>query len=324
MSILQLMVAQEWNLILPRRRNFYQITNSIIMKYFVFSIACIFTFSLAFAQNDTTGRIMESMKFQSKKMGKDVNYSIYLPPDYFTSNRKYPVVYLLHGYTDDDTGWLQFGEAPYIADEAIANREITPMIIVMPDGGVTWYINDKSGKNPYADMFAEEFIPFIDKTYRTRATKEFRGISGLSMGGYGALHTAMRNPDLFTACAAFSSGVFTDEEIENFDDESYERMFGILYGSGLHGKDRLTDLYKSFNPLDLLESQDIEKLKKVGWYMDCGDDDFLYKGNAALHVKMRDLEIPHEYRVRDGAHSWQYWRTGLKDGLKFIGEKFHR
>ena len=101
-------------------------------------------------------------------------------------------------------------------------------------------------------------------------------------------------------------------------------MFGILYGSGLKGKDRLTDLYKSFNPLDLLESQDIEKLKSIGWYLDCGDDDFLYKGNSALHVKMRDLGIPHEYRVRNGTHSWEYWRTGLKDGLIFIGNKFHR
>ena len=96
-----------------------------------------FSFSLAYSQNATNGRGMESLKFQSNLMGKDVNYTIYLPPDYETSNRNYPVVYLLHGYTDDDTGWLQFGEAPYIADEAIANREIPPMIIVMPDGGVT-------------------------------------------------------------------------------------------------------------------------------------------------------------------------------------------
>ena len=298
------------------------------MKHIVLSIACIFTFSLTFAQTGNRGIVMESSelqpKFQSKLMNKEVKYTIYLPPDYGTSSRRYPVVYLLHGYTDDDTGWLQFGEAPYIADEAIANREIPPMIIVMPDGGVTWYINDKSGENPYADMFVDEFIPFIDKTYRTRPAKEFRGISGLSMGGYGSLHMAMRNPDLFTACSAFSSGVMTDMEIEKMDDDRYEKMFGILYGSGLKGKDRLTDLYKSFNPLDLLESQDIEKLKSVGWYLDCGDDDFLYRGNSALHVKMRDLAIPHEYRVRDGAHSWQYWRTGLKDGLKFIGEKFHR
>lgn len=294
------------------------------MKTFMCIMIGLLTGPIVFAQQAPGGKVLESLDFQSKLMGKAVKYTIYLPPDYETSNRKYPVVYLLHGYTDDDTGWLQFGEAPYIADQAIASREIPPMIIVMPDAGVTWYINDKSGKNPYADMFSGEFIPYIDQTYRTRASKEFRGIAGLSMGGYGALHTAMRNPDLFTACSAFSSGVFTDEEIKNFDDESYEQMFGILYGAGLKGSDRLTDLYKSFNPLDLASSQSIDKLKSVSWYMDCGDDDFLYKGNAALHVKMRDLKIPHEYRVRDGGHTWEYWRTGLPDGLKFIGERFHR
>jgi S-formylglutathione hydrolase FrmB len=87
-----------------------------MMKYLVFTIACLFTFSHAFSQNGSKGKVIESSSFQSELMGKTVNYSIYLPPDYETSNRKYPVVYLLHGYTDDDTGWLQFGEAPYIAD----------------------------------------------------------------------------------------------------------------------------------------------------------------------------------------------------------------
>ncbi len=278
----------------------------------------------AWSQPAFRGKVIESLEFNSKLMGEAVKYTIYLPPDYETSVRRYPVVYLLHGYTDDDTGWLQFGEAPYIADEAIAGREIPPMIIVMPDGGVTWYVNDAAGKKPWADMFVEEFIPFIDETYRTRPEKEFRGISGLSMGGFGALQTAMRNPELFTACAAFSSGVYPDEVMENMEQERYDRVFGILYGEGLEGEERLTEHYKSFNPFDLLESQNIDKLKSVAWYIDCGDDDFLYKGNSALHVKMRDMKIPHEYRVRDGAHNWTYWRTGLKNGLKFIGNKFHR
>lgn len=293
-------------------------------KGILFTITCLVFFSMAQAQNLNRGKVMESLAFESKLMAGEVNYTIYLPADYETSDRRYPVVYLLHGYTDDDTGWLQFGEAPYIADDAIANREIPPMIIVMPDGGVTWYVNDASGKNPYADMFAEEFIPFIDKTYRTRAKREFRAISGLSMGGFGALHTAMRNPDLFSACVAFSAAVYTDEEMIDREEASYERTFGILYGAGLKGKKRLTETYHAFNPLDLLETQDMDKLKRIAWYIDCGDDDFLYKGNAALHVKMRDLKISHEYRVRNGGHSWEYWRTGLKDGLQFIGAKFQR
>ncbi len=276
----------------------------------------------AFAQQ--AGKIMESFEFKSALMKQPVKFTIYLPPDYDTSQRRYPVVYLLHGYTDDDTGWLQFGEAPYITDEAIANREIPPMIIVMPDGGVTWYVNDYKGKKPWADMFIKEFIPYIDATYRTRPKKEFRGIAGLSMGGYGALETAMRNPDLFAACVAFSAGVMTDDELITMADDHYENMFGFLFGDGLKGAARVTDQWSAFSPLHLLDSQLKDKLKSVRYYIDCGDDDFLYKGNSALHVKMRDLEIPHEYRVRDGSHSWVYWRTGLKDGLKFIGQSFHR
>ena len=292
------------------------------MKQLLIAFFTLLPVAFSFAQ--TAGKIEESLVFKSNLMKEGVKYTVYLPPDYGSSNRRYPVLYLLHGYSDDDTGWLQFGEAPYIADKAISNGEATPMIIVMPDGGVTWYVNDYKGKKPWADMFVKEFIPYIDATYRTRPKKEFRAIAGLSMGGYGALQTAMRNPDLFAACVAFSAGVMTDEELVAMPDDHYEDWFGFLFGEGLKGKARITEHWSAFSPMHLLDSQPKDKLKSVRYYIDCGDDDFLYKGNSALHVKMRDLEIPHEYRVRDGHHSWSYWRTGLPEGLKFITESFHR
>ena len=89
--------------------------------------------------------IKEGLTLKSKVLGKEVRYTIYLPFDYNSSSRYYPVVYLLHGYTDNDMGWLQFGEINTIADEAIATREIPPMIIAMPDAGVSWYINNYNG-----------------------------------------------------------------------------------------------------------------------------------------------------------------------------------
>ncbi len=269
------------------------------------------------------GKVLEGLTFHSHLMG-DVRYTIYLPPGYETSVRRYPVVYLLHGYTDDDTGWLQFGEADRIAGEAILKGEIPPMILVMPDGGVTWYVNDYKGKKPWANMFIKEFIPFIDSLYRTRPEKQFRGIAGLSMGGYGALQTAMRNPGMFAACVAFSSGTITDEDVVRMDDKEYNMYFGSLFGKNLKGEKRLTATWKAFSPMDLLDTQPLDKLKTVHWYLDVGDDDFLYRGNSALHVKMRDIGLPHEYRVRDGKHTWLYWRTGLEAGLQFIGEDFHR
>ncbi|MGD1008215.1 MAG: alpha/beta hydrolase family protein [Ignavibacteriaceae bacterium] len=270
------------------------------------------------------GTVKEGLIIQSKILNKEVRYTIYLPFDYETSNRYYPVVYLLHGYSDNDMGWIQFGEANMIADEGIANREIPSMILVMPDGGVSWYINNFDNSVRYEDFFFQEFIPYIESHYRIRTEKRFRGIAGLSMGGYGTLVYSLKHPDMFAACAAFSVGVRTDEEVLNYNDAQWENGFGNLYGHNLKGKDRLTDHYLSNNLFYLIKNTSAEKLKSVGIYIDCGDKDFLYKGNSALHVLLRDYNIPHEYRTRDGGHQWSYWRSGLLDGLKFIGTSFHQ
>lgn len=285
--------------------------------FFVFSSA--FSHSLS-AQN---GQVLESLKMNSKILGREVKYTLYLPPDYAVSQRRYPVLYLLHGYTGNDTDWIQFGEANRTTDKAIAEGEIPPMIIVMPDGRNDWYANDYQGKNRYEDMFIQELIPFIDANYRTRAQKEFRAIAGLSMGGYGSLHLAAKNADLFAAVAAFSAAIHTEQEVINMPNERYERVFGWIYGPG-EGKERLTDHWRKYSVLDLMKTVPADKLKSVRWYIDCGDDDFLYKGNDALHTLMRDLNIPHEYRIRDGAHNWTYWRTYLIEGLKFVGQSFRR
>ena len=283
---------------------------------FLHLVAILFVTSV-FSQN---GKVLESLKFESELLDYPVEYSIYLPPDYDYSQRNYPVLYLLHGYSDDETGWIQFGEANSIADRGIQNDDFPPCIIVMPDGKVTWYVNSHDGQDPWADMFVQEFIPFIEKKYNIRSKKEFRAIAGLSMGGYGALSLAMRNPELFSSCVAMSSGTFTDEEI--LANDRYDRYFGNIYGS--HSEDEASDHWKANSPLHLAETVVPEKLKSIRFYIDCGDDDFLYKGNSALHVKLRDLEIPHEYRVRQGGHEWSYWRTGLHDALIFISKKFHR
>lgn len=284
----------------------------------------IFTVPPAAGQAVDQGQVIEGLSLKSAVLGRDVNYAVYLPPDYQVSKRRYPVVYLLHGYTDDESGWIQFGEIGPIADRALAERKIPPMIIVMPDGGVTWYINDHLGKVRFEDMFVQEFVPFIDGTYRTRPKKEFRGVSGLSMGGWGTLVYALRHPELFASCAAFSAAVWTDEEIIDRKQEDYDRMFGSLFGAGLAGRARLTPGLRGYNPLDLAKTLSAESLKKVEYYIDCGDDDFLIKGNCALHIILKDRKIPHEFRVRNGGHTWEYWRTGITDGLAFIGESFRR
>lgn len=276
----------------------------------------------AFAQS---GLLKESLKLKSTTLAKEVEYSIYLPADYETSNRRYPVLYLLHGYTDDETGWTQFGEAHMIADKLVQGGEIAPMIIVMPDAGVSWYINSFDGKTNFEDFFINEFIANIDATYRTRATKQYRAIAGLSMGGYGSLVMATKHPSLFSAAAPLSAGVLQDDAILNADDGLWKNVLGDIYGKkDLVGKNRLTDHWYKNSILKIIETGNIDELKKVRYYIDCGDEDFLIKGNMALHALMTDKKIPHEFRVRDGVHNWTYWRTALPEVLKFVSESFHQ
>lgn len=270
------------------------------------------------------GKITEDFAISSSILGKDMNYSVYLPPNYEESSRHYPVVYLLHGYSDDDSGWIQFGEADRLLDAAIMSGEIPPMILILPDGEVSFYINSSDGEVMWEDYFLKELQPKVESDYRIRAEKAYRGIAGLSMGGYGSLILALRNPELFSAVAAFSSAVSTDEQITEMPQGRYDLMYGVMHGRGLEGEDRLNDHWKSHSVLDIVKTRSLDELKKIRYYIDCGDDDFLAIGNSMLHIEMLKKQVPHQYRVRDGAHTWSYWRTGLIDGLKFIGESFRR
>jgi S-formylglutathione hydrolase FrmB len=292
------------------------------MKLLITTFCLVLTIA-ACAQN--TGKVVEGKTFKSTALGKDVRYNVYLPADYATSERTYPVVYLLHGYGDDETGWVQFGEVNRYADKAIAEGTIPPMIIVMPDGGVSWYINSYDGATKYEDFFIKEFIPAIEKTYRIKTQKRYRGIAGLSMGGYGTLIYSLKYPDLFTAAAPLSAAVFEDEEsMTTMPDENWNRTFAQLYGKDLKGKDRLSKAFYDNSPLKIVETKSKEELSKVRYWIDCGDDDFLINGNCMLNIALTKKGVPHEFRVREGAHTWTYWRTGITDALNFIGDSFRQ
>lgn len=290
-------------------------------KYLLLVSLFIWIPLLADAQH---GTIQESLVVDSSILEEDVQYSIYLPPDYEESNRNYPVLYLLHGFTDDETGWIQFGQTKAIADKHLKSVDVASMIIVMPDAGVSWYVNNYNGEVRYEDFFVEEFIPHIDETYRTRPQKEFRAVAGLSMGGYGTLIMAMKHPDLFAAAAPLSAGVLTREEVTEMEVENWNNVFGPVFGEDLEGEERLTDHYMDNSILQLVENGESESLGSVQYYIDCGDKDFLIKGNMDLHAALIDAEIEHEFRVREGAHNWDYWRTALPEVLKFISQSFHR
>lgn len=254
--------------------------------------------------------VKESLTFKSNILQRDVKYSIYLPDGYATSQRSYPVLYLLHGYTDNETAWVVKGRANKIADESISKGDIVPFIIVMPDAWDTWYINRPDGTCNYENMFFEEFIPAIEKQYRIAAARETRAIAGLSMGGHGAFLYSLHYPELFSSCAPLSAAVMRNNAL---------RQRAGARGQQETAPDAM-DIKKNSGVLDIL--QGMEKSNGVRYYIDCGDDDFLLNNNMEASKLMRDHRIAHELRVRDGSHNWKYWQESLPEVLKFINKSF--
>ncbi|HTE33324.1 MAG TPA: alpha/beta hydrolase-fold protein [Chryseolinea sp.] len=286
------------------------------MKVFSIAIAMLMVTAMAaFAQ---VSKVQDNLSLPSKILKGERKYAIYLPPGYETSNRSYPVLYLLHGGGDNQTGWVQFGEVQHYADKAIQEGTATPMIIVMPDAdtGTRGYVNIPNGEWRYEDFFFQEFMPYIEKTYRIRADKHYRAVAGLSMGGGGSFYYALHHPELFSAACPLSAspGPLSMEDakkwVERFNQKATDAQLEIWY--------------KQYSALELVNAMPEDQKKAVRWYIDCGDDDFLFEGNSLIHIAMRKKEIPHEFRIRDGAHNWNYWRAALPEVLAFISVSFHQ
>jgi enterochelin esterase-like enzyme len=245
-------------------------------------------------------------------------YAIYLPPDYETSQRSYPVLYLLHGSGDDQTGWIQFGEVQYIADQSFIKGLATQMIIVMPDANTTkkGYFNDPKNEWRYEDFFFQEFMPFIEKNYRTKNEKRFRAISGLSMGGGGAFIYALHHPELFASSCPLSASVgsLNIEEATKY----------LLKSDSSLDNNTINNYFNINSVLQQINTISDQQKKAVRWYIDCGDDDRLGEGNMLVHIAMTKKDIPHEFRIRDGGHTWTYWRASLPKVLEFVSMSFHQ
>ncbi len=276
-------------------------------------------FSLSFLTLAQTGKVYDNLSMNSKILKMERKFAIYLPPGYETSQRDYPVLYLLHGAGDNHTGWVQFGEVLHIADKAILEGSATAMIVVMPDAdtGQRGYFNSIKGDWLYEDFFFQELMPFVEKEYRIKKEKRYRAIAGLSMGGGGSFVYALRHPELFSSACPLSAycGPLSMDEMN-----SYKLREGM---NDVTDKE-LVAYYKKHSVLDMVVNMPDEQKKAVRWFIDCGDDDFLYEGNSLVHIAMNKNDIPHEYRVRNGGHTWTYWRDSLPVVLSFISDAFHQ
>lgn len=258
---------------------------------------------------------IETGKLASKILGAEKEYAVYLPDGYEKGDREYPVLYLLHGASDNFRAWQQKGHVQSIADQQIRAGFSLPLIIVMPDArGVE---PNNMGKNmgyfdqpdwAYEEHFFGEFVPHIEKAYRIKKEKGSRAVAGLSMGGGGTVVYAMRHPEMFSSACPMS---------------------GLVGAFGERG-DALGGLWRQAAdnaPVEILENAPEERLREIAsvrWYIDCGDDDFLLDGNIELFQNMRDKKIPVQFRVRDGGHTWDYWQESLRAILKFISIGFAR
>jgi putative tributyrin esterase len=234
----------------------------------------------------------------SNALGKQTAAWVLLPE---IGKPPYPVMYLLHGYSDDHTIWLRRTSIERYA----AN---TPAIIVMPDGGHGFYTDAAEGY-AYGKAIGEDLVDRIDRTFHTKSTREGRCIAGLSMGGYGAFHQALTYPDRFCAAHSFSGAVAYGHDTVGFDGKPLPTARQLILGDNHVG-----------GPKDLFATA--EKIYKAGTLphlrFDCGVDDFLIEHNRRYHAFLESKKIPHEYEEFPGEHNWEYWDEHITDALKFF------
>lgn len=259
--------------------------------------------------------VTDSVK--SKILGATVRYNVYLPNGFEKGDRAYPVVYLLHGLSDDYTAWKDKGGMSLVADELIASGEADEMIIIMPNAGgpdvrhtQCGYFN-MPGWN-YEDFFFQEFMPQVEEKYRAVSDKGHRAVMGLSMGGGGSTAYCQRHPDLFCACFAMSAWLACDD----FKEEPADKQ-DCLYKTR-----QAVDKFSTIKFIENANEETLNKLRTVKWFFDCGDDDFLFDVNATIHQLMRNKGIKHEFRVRNGVHNWEYWHYSLRLALPFVSRCF--
>lgn len=264
-------------------------------------------------------RLLENQVLQSDLLSRSIEYAVLLPADYNDTEDSYPVVYLLHGYGDDETAWYKNGGLQFYVDKYIA--ETGPMIYVMPQAFNTYYIDKYNGNFPYMEMFVEELVPEIDARFRTKEDKTQRAVMGYSMGGYGALILPSLHPEVFSISIPLSMSFRTDEQYIAESQGSFDNQWAPNFGpaQGVSGTARLSDYFKERSPFYFFNEENTSALNNVHYLIDCGDDeDALIFTSNSMHSLMRDNTVAHEYRVRSGGHSFDYWKKSYPEALKFI------
>jgi len=257
------------------------------------------------AQSTSTKSRLQNRTFKSESLDRVMKYRVWVPAGYFSGAKKYPVLYLLHGWAGDETNWSTLTKLTKYAEDL-------PVIVVMPDAGNSWYVDSGSvAQNKFEAYLVHDLVAEVDQNWRTVPTREGRAIAGLSMGGYGALKEALKHPEMFQVAASLS-GAFNAASPELTRGRSDLRpSLNDAFGPE-HSEARVkNDLYA------LAQKADTKATPYL--YVDCGNqDDTFLTPNRKLVSILSQRKFAYEYHEFPGEHNWQYWDERLPAVLSFV------
>lgn len=278
----------------------------IVLFFLLFS-------SLAFAE----GRI-DCNTFQSKILHRGVHYCVMLPPSYEKeTEKKYPVLYFLHGLGENEQTLINSGGWGLIEDLRQQNK-VGDFLMVAPEGRSSFYINSADGRERYSDFFLSEFLPYIETHYRIIRERKDRGVTGLSMGGYGALRFAFANPELFGSVSAQSAALIIKTPDELNTEARNAGPLGRVFG------DPIDVAHWEQNDPFLLARKNQIQLKTQAIYFNCGQqDDFGFEDGASrMHKQLLKEGVAHEFHLYPGGHTADYFLSHMGETIEFHWHAF--
>lgn len=281
--------------------------------------AVLFFATTALAHPGSASGRVDCLSLPSKILGHPVGYCVILPPTYDAiESRSYPVLYLLHGLGDNEQFLIHTGGFNLIQD--LWDRgDLGELLIVTPAANTSFYINSRDGHQRYEDFFMQEFLPVIEQRYRTRRKRASRGIAGISMGGFGALHLAFRHPRMFGSVGAHSAALF--EKLPVFSTTNPRQLVRVRILGNVFGAPFDPVFWKQNDPIAIARAADLTGLRI---YFDCGtEDDYGFEAGAqALDKLLTSRHIPHEFHLYPGGHNWIYFAEHLPALLQFHSQAF--
>ncbi|MCK8491365.1 MULTISPECIES: alpha/beta hydrolase [Spirosoma] len=248
---------------------------------------------------------IDTVETYSASMKKSIK-AVVMTPNTYASDKELPVVYLLHGYSGNYSDWAK--KAPAMQNAA----DLHHVIIVCPDGNFgSWYLDSPADPSfKYETYVADELVKWVDSHYKTIRNRSGRAITGLSMGGHGALYLAFRHQDVFGAAGSMSGGV---------DIRPFPNNWDMAKRLGTYAQ--FPERWEQNTVINLLHLLTPNALALI---IDCGTEDFFFRVNNNLHDKLLERNIPHDYIARPGGHNWPYWNNAVQYQLLFMRQYFDR